>query len=91
MSLLRIILRHHFVAAKETETRRGRQQQQANANAAVEAALQAQHEEMTRRAGDYKGGSNAKYYSTVVLCTKVLNFRIRRMPVRVFKEKSERI
>ena len=46
--------------------------QQANTNAAAEVALQAQQKEKTRRAGDYKGRSrNAKYYSAVVLGTKV--------------------
>ena len=72
VSLLRVILRLRFVAARDMETRRARQQQQANANAAVEAPLQAQHEEKTRRAGNYNGGSrNAEYYSAVVLCIKV--------------------
>ena len=92
VSLLRVILRLRFVAARDTETRRARQQQQANENAAAEAALQARHEETTRRAGNYNGGSrNAKFYSAVVLCTKFLNSGIRRMPVGVFKDKSERI
>ena len=86
VSLLRVVLRLRLVAARDTETRRARQQQQANANAAAEAALQAQHEETTRRAGNYNGGSrNAKFYSALVLCTKVLNSGIRLMPVRVFK------
>ena len=72
LSLLPVALCARFVAVRDAETRRAWQQQQANANAAVEAALQAQQEETTRRAGDYKGGSrNAKYYSDVVLCTKV--------------------
>ena len=39
--------------AHERRTQRARQQQQANVNAATEATLQAQHEEMTRRAGNY--------------------------------------
>ena len=92
VSLLRVILRLRFVITRNTETRRARKQQQATANAAVGVSLQAQHEETTRRAGNYKGGSrSAKFYSAVVLCTKVLNSEIRRMPVCVFKEKSERI
>ena len=92
VSLLRIILRLRFVAARDTETRRARQQQQASASAAAEAALQAQHEETTRPTGNYNGGSrNAMFYSAVVLCTKVLNSGIRRMPARVFIEKSEGI
>ena len=53
--LLCVILRLHFVAARDTETRRAWQQQQTNANAAAQAALQAQHEETTRLAGDYEG------------------------------------
>ena len=89
MALLRVILRLRFVVARDTETRRARQQQQANANAAAKAALQARHEETTRRAGNYIGGSrNAKFYSAIVLCTKVLNSGIRCMLVLVFKEKS---
>ena len=39
--------------AHERRTRRARQQQQANVNAAMEATLQAQHEETSRRAGNY--------------------------------------
>ena len=64
-------------------TLRARQQQQANANAtaAAEAALQAQHEDTTRRAGNY---------SAVVRCTK-LNRGIRRMSLRVLETKSRRI
>ena len=90
LSLLRVALCVRFVAVRDTETRRARQQQQANANAAVEAALQAQQEETTRRADDYKGGSrNAKYYnSAVVPCTGVENSGIERMPVRVLKKKK---
>ena len=72
LSLLPVALCVRFVAIRNAETRRAWQQQQANANAAAEAALQAQQKETTRRAGDCKGGSrNAKYYSAVVLCTKV--------------------
>ena len=59
--------------AHERRIRRARQQQQGNAAATAEVALQAQHEETTRRPGNYNGGSkNAKYYSVVVLCTEVL-------------------
>ena len=68
--------------AHERRTRRARQQQQANVNAATEAALQAQHEETTRRAGNY---------SAVVRCTKLLNRGIRHMSVRVLETKSQRI
>ena len=72
--------------AHARRTRRARQQQQANANAAVEAeakaALQAQHEETTRRAG---------HYSAVVRFTKPLNRGIRRMSLRVLEAKSQRI
>ena len=72
LSVLLIALCVRFVPVRDAETRRAWQQQQANANAAAEAALQAQKEETTRRAGDYKGGSrNAKYYSAGVLCTEV--------------------
>ena len=63
-------------------TRRARQQQQANVNAATEATLQAQHEETTRRAGNY---------SAVVRCTKLLNREIRRMSVRALETKYQRI
>ena len=64
--------------AYERRTRRARQQQQANANAAAaaEAAVQAQHKETTRRAGNY---------SAVVRCTKLLNRGIRRMSLRVLE------
>ena len=68
--------------AHERRTRRPRQQQQANAHAAaaVEAALRAQHEETTRRAGNY---------SAVVRCAKLL--RIRCMSLRVLETKFQRI
>ena len=70
--------------AYERRTRRARQHQQANAHAAasVEAALQPQHEETTRRAGNY---------SAVVRCTKLLNRGIRRMSLRVLETNSPRI
>ena len=72
LSLLPVAMCVRFVAVRDAKTRQAWQQQQANANATAEAALQAQQEETTRRAGDYKGGSrNAKYYSVVVRCTKV--------------------
>ena len=76
LSLLPAVLCVRFLAVRDSKTRQAWQQQQANANAVAEAALQAQQKEMTRRPGDYKGGSrNAKYYSAVVLCT-VLKFKV---------------
>ena len=70
--------------AHERRTRRVCQQQQANTNAAAaaEAALQAQHEERTRRAGNY---------SAIVRCTKLLNRGIRRISLRVLEIESQRI
>ena len=58
---------------KDIEARPARQQQQANANAAAEAALRAQREETTRRAGHHRG---------VVRCAKILNrgFRLSLFP-----------
>ena len=68
--------------ADERHTRRARQQQQASVNAATEATLQAQHEETTRRAGNY---------SAVVRCIKLLSRGVRRMSVRVLETKSQRV
>ena len=74
--LLHVTLCLHFVAARDAETLRARQQQQANTVAVAEAALQAQHEETTRLAGEFKGECRTPNFfveRTAVLCK---NFQI---------------
>ena len=70
----------YSVAARDAETRRARQQQQANATAAAEPALKAQHEETTRRAGEFEGGSRTRNYLS---CTRILIVGFRCTPVCV--------
>ena len=65
--LLHVTLCLHFVAARDAETLRARQQQQANTVAVAEAALQAQHEETTRQAGEFEGGSRTQK-NTALAC-----------------------
>ena len=48
VSLLRVTLCVHFVAARDAETRRAQQQQRRNAAATAPAALLARHEKTTR-------------------------------------------
>ena len=75
MSLLRVTVCVHFVAARDAEIRRGRQQQRGNAAATVAVALQAKHEETTRLAGEYRGECIRSIFS--VEGTAVLRKKIR--------------
>ena len=83
VSLVRVTLCPHFVAARDAETRRARKQQQAaagNATAAMKVVLQAQHEKMIRRAGELEGGSRTRIIAALscyVLKFSMLGFAVR--------------